>query len=167
MKLVNEFQEFRKIMCVCPECGEIVRLSDLKIKVKDSGKKTWLDEYEHKCKSMDKKEEKFDEIKQKLRENAREKGRKEAEKVFNKAISPSFKALKYDPHDIKPVLHPIDFIVFKGMNKDSVKDIILLSSKCNNNHINKLREQVKKAVEKKNYEWCVARIGDFGKIELE
>jgi hypothetical protein len=42
----EEFQLFRKILCVCPCCGELVRLSDLRLKTKGEVEKTWLDDYE-------------------------------------------------------------------------------------------------------------------------
>jgi len=168
MKLFEEFQQFREILCVCPDCGAIVRVSDLKLMVKGKGVKTWLDTYEDKCGLMDKKEEKFEEVRGKLREEAVKKGRKEAEKVFNKAINPTFKALKYDPFDIKPILNPIDFIIFKDMNrKEVVNDIVLLSEKLKNPILNKIRTQVKNCVEKKEYDWQVARINEKGNISIE
>lgn len=101
-ELFEEFQEFRKILCVCPCCGDLVRVSDLRLKVKGSAIGTWLDDYEKKNQKLDKKEEQFNEGEEELREIAREKGRKEAEKVFNDAISPALKALKLDPFDVKP-----------------------------------------------------------------
>ena len=168
MKLFEEFQEFRKILCVCPCCGTIVRVSELKLKVKGIVAKTWLDEYEAKCKLMDNKEEKFEEIKDKLRELAVKKGRKEAEKMFNKALYPAFRKLKFDPFDIKPILNPIDFVVFKDMNKkETVNDIIFLSKSCNNPILNKLRVQVKDSIKKNKYDWQVARIKENGEIGLE
>lgn len=168
MKLFEEFQEFRKILCVCPDCGMIVRVSDLKLEVKGVFVKTWLDEYDAKCRLMDNKEEKFEEIRDKLREVAVKKGRKEAEKTFNKAINPTFRELKFDPFDIKPILNPIDFLVFKDMNKkELVNDIIFLSKICNNPILNKLRVQVKNSIEKKKYDWQVARIGERGEIRIE
>jgi len=42
-----------------------------------------------------------------------------AERVFNQAILPSFKALKLDPFDMKPLLNPVDFVAFKGMTRKS------------------------------------------------
>lgn len=168
MKMFEEFQQFRRILCVCPDCGAIVRVSDLKIMIKGEGIKTWLDTHEKKCCLMDRKEEKFDEVKAKLREEAVKKGRKEAEKVFNNAINPTFKALKYDPFDIKPILNPVDFVVFKDMNKkEIVNDVVLLSEKLENPILNKIRTQVKNCVEKKEYDWQVARINKEGKIALE
>ncbi|MBU0536461.1 MAG: hypothetical protein KKE20_05820 [Nanoarchaeota archaeon] len=167
-ELFKEFQEFRKILCVCPCCGDLVRVSDLHLKVKGPAAKTWLDEYDKKSQAMDKKEERFDELEVKLREKAREKGRKEAQKVFNKAISPAFKALKYDPFDVKPILNPVDFVVFKGMDKkESVSDIVMLSKICKNSILNTIRKQVKDAITNKKYEWQVARIDEKGKIRVE
>lgn len=164
----EEFQEFRKILCVCPECGEIVRVSDLRLKSKGKVKKTWLDDYEHRSLQMDKKEEQFNEIEGELREAAVEKGRKAAQKVFNKAIKPDLRKLKLDPYDIKPILNPVDFLVFKDMNsKDPISDIVFLSKKIENQNINRLRAQVKTVIEDDNYEWLVARIDNTGQIELE
>jgi len=168
MKSFEEFQEFRKILCVCPCCGDLVRVSDLKLKAKGSTTKTWLDRYDNKLRLLQRKEEKFDEIEKKLRGKAREEGRKEAQKIFNKAISPSFRELKYNPFDIKPILNPVDFIVFKDMNqKEMVSDIIFLSKKLNNEILNVLRKQVKETIANKNYEWTVARIDNKGSIEFE
>jgi len=168
MKTFEEFQQFREILCICPGCNTIVRMSDLKIKTKDGGKKTWLDDYEKKCRLIAEKESKFDEIKAVLREKSVKKGRDEAQKVFNKAINPKFEALKFDPYDLKPILNPIDFLVFKGMNeKEKVSDIVFLSETINNLMLNKVREQVKGCIQREKYEWKIARIDDDGGIELE
>ena len=163
-----ELQEFRKILCVCPCCGDLVRVSDLRLKAKGPAVGTWLDEYEKKSLSMEKKEEKFGEKEATLREHAVERGRKAAEIAVSKAIAPSLKALKLDPFDLKPVLHPIDFVVFKGMTKkDTVSDVMLLSKRVNNPQLNVVRTQIKKAINNKKYEWQVARINEKGKIEME
>ena len=67
-ELFKEFQEFRNILCLCPCCGDLVRVSDLRLKAKGPAPTTWLDDYEKKSQAMDKKEENFDEKEQKLRE---------------------------------------------------------------------------------------------------
>lgn len=168
MKLFEEFQQFRKILCVCPDCGTIVRVSDLKLKVKGTTTKTWLDEYEAKSRAISDKEIKFEKIADKLREDAVKRGRKEAENIFNRVINPAFKSLKLDPFDIKPILNPIDFLVFKGMNKnDSISQIIFLSKTCDNSVLNTLRVQLKKSIQEKKYDWQVARISDEGNISIE
>ncbi len=164
----EEFQEFRKILCVCPCCGELMRVSDLRLKAKGPSTETWLDKFEGKQSKFFKKEEKFREEEGDLRKKAQEKGRIAAEKVFNKAISPCFKKLGYDPYDIKPVLNPIDFIVFDKLNKEeTVENVIMLSKKCKNTSLNATRKQVKTAITKKKYEWQVARVDDQGNIKFE
>lgn len=166
--LFEAFQEFRRILCVCPSCNEIVRVSDLRLRLKSPAPRTWLDDYEKKNLLIDKKEEKFESLEEKLREIAKNKGRKAAEKVFNGAISPSFKALKLDPFDVKPILSPVDFVVFKGMTKkDSISDIILLSKKYDFPSLNAIRTQIEESVSKKSYDWQVARIDDKGNIAFE
>jgi len=166
--LFGEFQQFRRILCVCPICGDLVRVSDLRLKTKGPAVRTWLDDFEIKEQRLSKKEELFGEKEGKLREKAREKGRKEAEKVFRRAICPSLKALKLDPFDVKPILHPIDFVVFKGMNKEeSISDIMLLSKPYSCPSLNLIRLDIKSAVSKNRYDWQVARIDEKGNIKFE
>lgn len=72
----QEFQEFRKILCVCPDCGKIVRLSDLKLKSKTETDTTWFDYYEYRERLISGREAEFDAVKGELREAARAEGRK-------------------------------------------------------------------------------------------
>ncbi len=167
MSLFEEFQTFRKILAVCP-CGAIHRVSDLQLKSKTKVKeKTWLDEFELEMNEFANEQQAFDEQKEKLRQVEIEKGRKEAEKAFYKAVCPSLKKLKLNPFDIKPILHPIDFIAFNGMaNEEEISDIQLLTrEQCA--VLDPIRKQIKYAVESKKYEWQVARIDNDGNINME
>jgi len=88
--------------------------------------------------------------------------------VFYNAICPSLKALKLDPFDVKPILHPIDFVVFKGMNKEeTISDVIFLSKPYDCPSLNSIRRDIKIAVSKNRYDWQVARIDDKGNIAFE
>jgi predicted Holliday junction resolvase-like endonuclease len=166
--LFEEYQGFRQILCICPCCEDIVRVSDLHIGVKGQSQKTWLDKIERANLLLDAKEEKFEEKEGKIRALAVERGRIEAEKTINKAVYPGLQALKLDPFDIKPILTPIDFIAFNGMTKnDTITEIMLISKTTNNQKLNALREQTQKAITKKEYEWKVARINEECKICLE
>jgi predicted Holliday junction resolvase-like endonuclease len=167
-ELFEEFQLLRKILCICPCCGDLVRVSDLRLKVKGPAVRTWLDDYEADKREIAKREEAFGEEEDKLRELAREKGRIAAEKVFRNAICPSLKALKLDPFDVKPILHPIDFVVFKGMTKEeTISDIILLTRQHDCPSLNPIREQIRTAVLADRYDWQVARINEKGIILFE
>lgn len=167
MSLFEEYQLFRKILVVCPCCGEIHRVSDLRLKSKAKAQKTWLDEYEDKSNKLTEKELAFEEKERELRDAAVEKGRKIAEKAFKKALCPSLKKLKLDPYDVKPIFHPIDFIAFNGMNaQDEVSDITLLArEQCV--LLDPIRKHIKKAICEFKYDWQVARIDDTGNIKIE
>ena len=166
--LFEEFSELRKILCICPCCGEIVRVSDLHLKVKKPIAKTWLDTYEAKIIAMNEKEEKFNEKEEKIRDAAVKRGRDEAEKIVKKAILPIFTILKLDPYDVKPIMSPVDFIVFDGMTKkDKIKDIIFLSRTSKIESLNLIRKQIKENISKKNYTWQVGRIDDLGNLTFE
>lgn len=166
--LFEEISEFRKILCICPCCGEIVRVSDLHLKVKKPIVKTWLDTYEARIIAMSKEEEKFNEKEQKIRDAAVEKGRNQAKKIVNNVVLPIFRKLKLNPFDVKPVLSPIDFLVFDGMtDKDKIKDIIFLSKISKIESMNLIRKQIKEIISKKNYTWQVGRIDDLGSLTFE
>jgi predicted Holliday junction resolvase-like endonuclease len=162
------FQSFRRILCVCPCCGDIVRIGDLTLFYKGKPFKTWLDMYESKILNLERKGEKFDEKEQDIRDKAAEKGRKKVEKRICKMMCSEIMQMKYNPYDIKAIWHPVDYVVFNGMNnKDKVSDITFLSRKNDDVNLNNIRKTVKECVENKKYEWMVARISTDGKMEIE
>lgn len=166
--IVNLFQSFRTILCVCPCCGDILRLSDLHLRVKGAAPKTWLDAHESKIKGIEEKEAAFEEKEQTLRDAAVERGRKRVPKLVCKCIDSDIAKLKYHPYDIKAVYHPVDFVVFNGLDKkEKLDDITFLSRKTNNDALNKIRMSVESAVNKEKYDWRVARVSIEGKVELE
>src|SRR3989338_2457901 len=166
--LFEEFSELRKILCICPCCGDIVRVSDLHLKVKKPIVKTWLDTHEAKIIAMNKQEEKFNEKEQKIRDAAVEKGRNEAKKIVNNVVLPIFRKLKLNPFDVKPILNPIDFLVFDGMtDKDKIKSIIFLSKISKMEPLNVLRSQIKETISKKKYIGQVGRIDELGNLTFE
>jgi predicted Holliday junction resolvase-like endonuclease len=167
-ELVQQFQDFRTILCVCPCCGDIVRISDLKLRTTGKTSRTWRDKYDRDVQKMDTMEEQFKEMEEGLRELARERGRLAAQKVYNNAISPALKKMKYNPFDVKPVFNPIDFLVFNGMNdKESIDELILLSRQSKSVTLNSIRDKIDLAVTKENYGWQEARIDEEGKISFK
>lgn len=168
MKMFEEFQAFRRILCLCPCCGDIVRVSDLKLKVKGRVEKTWMDLFERREKLMGMREEKWEGVAAGIRAEAVERGRRASARVFSSCIHPGFKRLKLDPFDLQPVLHPIDFVVFKGMNRfKRVREVLLLSEVTRNVELRKLRSQVKRVVERGEVDWKTVRIGERGGVEVE
>jgi len=69
--------------------------------------------------------------------------------------------------DIKALLHPIDFVVFDGMNKDKMKHVVLLSRKTTNKNLLQFHKGIARVVDDKAYDWKVVRVSEDGKIEYE
>jgi predicted Holliday junction resolvase-like endonuclease len=167
-EILSTFQAFRRILCLCPNCNALQRLSDLQLKYRGAAPKTWLDTYETKVNSAQRKEELFDEKEQKLRDQAAQRGRLKVPLLVRKSMDAQFAKLRYNPYDIKALLHPVDFVVFDGLeSKKDLRQIVFLSKTVENQQLNELRESVAKAVEDKRYDWQVARVSVDGKIEIE
>ena len=167
MDIMNVFQSFTSILCVCPCCGDIVRFSDLRVEYREKTSKTWLDTYESKLKGLEDKEEELEEREEGLRERAREKGRKKVPILVRKSMYTEFTKLTYDPYDIKAILHPVDFIVFNGMHSKKMKDIVFLSKHTDNSSLNKVRNSVENVIDKGAYDWQTARVDINGSIKFE
>ena len=164
---LTEFNQMKSILCMCPECNHISRLSDLHLSSRQKAPLTWLDTYEKKLQHVEDKEAKFDEEKQQMRDEAIKRGRAQIPRLIRKAMDPKISGLKYDPYDIKALLHPIDYVVFDGMNKSSMKNVVLLSESTKNTRLNSLHNGIAKAVEKKAYDWKVVRVTNNGEVNYE
>lgn len=152
---------------MCPECNALMRLSDLQLSAKGKAPKTWLDDYEKNIEKIDDKEDLFSKQEKKIRDKANERGRAQVPKLIKKSMDAKFSKLNYDPYDIKAILHPIDFVVFDGMNNDKLKEIMLLTRKTSNSYLQELQKGIAKAVEDKKYDWKVVRVAIDGEVEYE
>ncbi|MFW9890209.1 MAG: Holliday junction resolvase-like protein, partial [Candidatus Thorarchaeota archaeon] len=134
------FQKARTILCLCPCCGDIVRLADLRLRYEGVTPETWLDKYERSLSSFEQQLERFKASESEIREKAREKGRKRARKRVVEIIDSALPGCDYHPQDIKAVLHPIDYMVFCGMTEgDEIDKIVCLSNETDDNALKKVR----------------------------
>ncbi len=152
---------------MCPKCDALMRVSDLQLRSEEKTEKTWLDLFDSKDNQLGKKEEKFLGEEKDIKQKAVERGRKQVPKLVNQSIDKKFASLKYDPYDVKAILHPIDFVSFNGMNAGQVTDVTLLSSKTKNPLIQNFHKAIADAVKEKRYDWKVLRVAQDGEIEYK
>lgn len=164
---LDVFNNFKTILCVCPECNSLMRLSDLHLRTRDTAPKTWLDDYELHISKLQEEETKFNAEEVRIREEAIERGRAQVPKLVEKSMHKNLLKLRYDPYDIKSVLHPIDFVVFDGMSKDKMQDIILLSRDTVNQYLKDMHKRIEKAIVTKSYDWKVIRVTHEGEVKIE
>jgi len=170
------FHQARRILCQCPECGELSRLSEIDIKSGKKSKPTWLDAHKENEDGFNAASDKFEEKKAELKKKATDKGRLQVEKdmrdLIKNSLLPSYQKMSYDPRDIIQISYPIDFVVFDGANKvrmkeqDFVNEVLLLSKKTNNAHSQKLHKSINDVIKNKNYDWQTAKVLD-GSIEFK
>ncbi len=173
----NDFLNFlaiaRSIFGVCPRSGELFRLSDCRIYIKDKPAPDWLDKIEAQEWKLELAEERLAEREGALRSKAREIGRNLANKIIKK-IDSVFKPLRLNPDDSKVLFHPVDYVVFNGMNstiegikiQGTIKNVVFLDRKAKAAQAN-LQKSIERVVEKGRYEWQTLRVIDDGQIKIE
>ena len=163
--VLSIFTNFKNILCVCPKCSNVSRLSQLYLYSAEKTARTWLDDYEDRVRSFREMEFEHDSKANEIREQAVQRGREQVPKLVSASLSESITKLKYDPYDVKPINHPIDYVVYDGMNNDSIDNVVFLHEK--NMHLTKLHQSIENTVKNKQYDWKVARISKEGLLEIE
>ena len=159
------FTNFKTILCVCPNCKALPRLSELQIFSSKKTLKDWMDDWQERMNGLEEKVNEFSEKESKIREDAAKRAQAQVPKLIKKSLSDHIVSLKYNPYDIKPINHPIDLVIYDGMSDGDVKDVIFLHSK--NKAMRELHKSVHNAVENKEYDWKVVRISMDGELEFE
>ena len=166
-QVIDFYTSLRQIFGVCDCCGEIFRVSDCKLYQKERPAIDWKEKIDKEISRLDVLEEKLNEKIEPAREAAREAGRRVADK-FVKKIDPIFSPLKLNPNDAKVIFHPVDFIVFNGINSNSgditIKNLVLLDKKNRTGEYQKIQRSIDSAVNKLNYEWLTLRVEENGRI---
>ena len=80
------FHQARRILCKCPECNEISRLSEIQIKSGKKSKPTWLDEYEESVNDYYTENDEFERTKKDEQAKLTIKGRKQVTKNVKKIM---------------------------------------------------------------------------------
>ena len=183
------FHQGQRILCKCPNpnCGEISRLSKIRIKSGKKSKPTWLDEYEDNVddyyEDVGEYERTKEDEKAKLTVKGRKQVAKDVKKIMKKSLILNYqKIMNYDPYDIKVIGNPVDLVVFDGATKikekvklsgrksltkkDVVKEVVLLSKKTSNPYLKKLHKSIDEVIQNKEYEWKTAEVLE-GNIEFK
>jgi predicted Holliday junction resolvase-like endonuclease len=172
-RILDTFQAFSGILVICPCCGEMLRVAELSLRYTGRFEQTVLDDLRRHEKRLEKKQEgldrqidRFEAKENELRQTAAERGRKRMKQIIRE-IDPSMSKLQYDPQDIKVIAHPVDLIVFDGLNSggNRIKNIILVArSKAET--CKGLRRSVARALEKGKFIWETVHVSVDGTVEV-
>lgn len=64
-------------------------------------------------------------------------------------------------------MHPVDFVVFDGLNRAELETVTFLTRKPLDREHNLILQSIKKTVNEKKYDWKVARILMDGQVNFE
>jgi len=168
---VDIFQQLKTILCLCPNCSSLLRVSQLHLRSTAPAPRTWLDDYDDQIKklqiksdSVATKEDKLYSQETEMRKKSSERGQKRVVGTVLKSMDDYFSKKKYNPYDIKPIIHPVDFVIFNGDHDKQVNEVVFLSKKSKNPNLAALQKSVDECVEKKNYDFKTAKISNEGKV---
>ena len=164
--ILDFFEAQRKIFGICPCCGEIFRLSDIKISYRKSFAKDWYEK-------LRKQEEKLGQDQMVIEQTLKEIRKKEIDKVRKQylprmlsQVDPLFTPLGYYPQDVKAVFDPLDFVIFDGMNREGdVKRVVFMDENSNDEQIRQVQSSIETAVQKGRYDFQSVRLTKDGQIK--
>jgi len=95
-----------------------------------------------------------------IRADAIKKSREVIEGNVIQQLIPYFPEYKYTPSDSRFMGSPLDIIVFNGLSKDCVEEVVFIEIKSGKNYPTKRQKSIKKAIEngKVRYELLRKRI---------
>lgn len=156
----------RQIFGICPRSRAFFRLSDCRIFRRQRPVPDWLEMLEKSATRLDRDEQALDEREEELRESARARGRRQAA-AHVKRIDLIFGPRKLNPDDARVLFHPIDYVVFKGMNRLARMKGILLLDRVRAPKSRVIQKSIETAVERGRYEWQTIRVLPDGSIKLQ
>jgi predicted Holliday junction resolvase-like endonuclease len=165
---MSEFSTFikegRHIFSICPECGSVHRLSELQLSRRGKYVADWMDKVERQRDTLEQRRGSLKERAAELQDIAKEKAERKVLPQLLQRAAPMFYKLGIDPRDVRTVSHPIDFVVFNGMNsRDGVQDVSLV----NLGSVNAITSSIGKTIESRNLGWRTVRVRDDGTLESD
>ena len=150
--LVQTIDGIQEVLAICPCCDEIFRLVEGKFIFPQKRPMTceYLDLIALEGKVSDEEdrvtsaEERFEDKLEQQRQQLTEQGRRQAKKKLMK-IDPTFSAKGIDPQDVKVIFHPVEYLIFHGLNSGDGVDFVEFVSRS---PVSKMQEAVATSIDR-------------------
>lgn len=164
--LVVALRGLQSVLCICPCCGELFRLSEGRLFYASPPRRTWFDDLEREREMLERAEDRFEEERQKLQEMSRQSVERELRRALRQR-DPVLTPRGYYPKDARPLLDPVDFVVFDGMNiQRRVRAVVLLDHVAEDRGRERVQASLERALERGNVGWSVVRVGEDGQVRF-
>jgi predicted Holliday junction resolvase-like endonuclease len=164
MRLGAVLRGLQEILCVCPCCGEIFRLSEARLYYGRLPRPSWFDELREETERLELAESRLQEELERLRERA---GAQAERKVRRELRSRDklFTPLGYYPKDARALLDPVDYVVFDGLSTgERVRSVVLLDLPARDAERERVQQSIERVVERGYVEWRELRVRDDGSV---
>lgn len=163
--VVGIFGDLAHILAVCPceECGALFYLSEARPYLQGSQPHSVVDDLRAAEGKLDRAEERLSVMEAELREAAAKAGLRTAKRLLKK-IDPVFSGSGYDPHDVKVIFDPITYVVFNGMSKGVLSDIVLLARPPEDRETERLYKSLERTIKSGNLEFRTLRVDSEGRV---
>ncbi|MDR7416924.1 MAG: Holliday junction resolvase-like protein [Armatimonadota bacterium] len=167
MRIAATLRQFQEVLCLCPCCGEVFRLSEARLYYGKQPRPTWFDRLRGEERRLEREELRLERELERLRERSRAEAEKIARRTL-KSLDPLFTPLGYYPKDARPVLDPVDYVVFDGLNTAKrLRAVVLLDLPARDPRRERVQRSIDRAVRRGNVEWRVLRVGEDGSLVSE
>lgn len=162
--ITDALHDFQNVLVLCPVCGRIHRLSELKLSYRGRVKRTWLDQLRTAEQKMEQAENRFEDQQEAIRQAAREAGQRQVPRILKKCV-PAICQRGYYPQDLKAIFDPVDFVIFDGMKqKNKIKRVVLFDGPADTKRRARAQDSIQKVLKKGNYEWKTVKLDERGQI---
>jgi predicted Holliday junction resolvase-like endonuclease len=163
MRLVELFNELKRIYGICPCCGEPFRLSEAALFTKAAPPKTVFETIDDAHSRLERQIQKFADREEEIREEARRLGQREAHRRLRE-IAPFFVARRIDPQDVKLLFHPVEYVVFRGMQDGRCASVDFIDHPPADRDGARIQRSIDSAIRAGNLEWRTFRIREDGRV---
>ena len=157
------FSQLGHILGVCPRCDEVFYLPEARPYLDGKRPQSVVDKIQAEERRLERAEDKLAEMEALLREAASVAGLRMAKKLLKK-IDPTFSGAGYDPHDVKVLFDPVTYVVFNGMSRGKLRDIVLLAKPPETSATERVYRSINRAIDNGNIEFKTLHVDDAGKI---
>lgn len=166
MSLSAVFERLIHIVGLCPHCGHLFRVADARPHLKSSTRTTFLDRLEREEAKLDQAVELLEAEEVTLRAAARKQGLHHANRKL-RSIDRVFSRARLNPHDVKVIFHPVEYVVFDGMNRDKLRRVLLLANEPATGAEEKVSKSIARAVDAGNYDFRTLRVSADGALAMQ
>lgn len=155
------FDQLAALAGVCPSCGYVFRVSDAKPFKLVPHQPTVLDKIEAQQARIDSALASLRQAELVLRGAARKAGLARAKRHL-RGIDAIFTGAKLDPHDVKVLFDPVEYIVFDGMSRGRLRRALLLSTDADVENRRAVQASVTAAIERGDVSFKMLRVSKDG-----